>query len=188
MSFIFTPVFGLSEVITIEGPRFEDERGFFSESFRSNDFEAHGIPPFVQENHSYSTPFCFRGLHYQLNPYAQGKLVYCVSGAIWDFVVDIRQGSPTYGKWAKIKLWPNEGLRMVYVPPGFAHGFHSVGTENSHVIYKVTDYYSPDHERNIKWDDPKIGIVITGVEKIADKDANAPLLKDAENNFVYEDE
>ena len=184
MTFIFTPIPELPEVIIIEGQRFNDERGFFSESFRVSEFEQYGIPPFVQENHSRSRPEVFRGLHYQLEPKAQGKLVYCVSGFIDDFVVDIRKGSVTYGNYVKIDLGAKQN-KMVYVPPGFAHGFFAYGGADAHVVYKVTEYYSAEHERSIRWDDPDIGIDILAARlNISDKDANAPLLKDAENNFV----
>jgi dTDP-4-dehydrorhamnose 3,5-epimerase len=186
MSFIFTPSSKLPEVIVIKLQRFTDERGFFSESFRVDEFEKYGIPSFVQENRSRSIPPTFRGLHYQLNPMAQGKLVYCVSGLITDFIVDIRQGSPTYGEWDRVSLNEHNN-KMVYVPPGFAHGFFAYGKNDAHVLYKVTNYYSKEHERSIRWSDPDIGIVFTDADdlKISDKDANAPLLKDAENNFHY---
>lgn len=184
MSFIFTQSSVLPEVMIIEGKRFEDERGFFSETFRSNEFEKYDIPPFVQENHSRSSPLCFRGLHYQLNPCAQGKLVRCVSGSIYDFVVDIRLGSPTYGKVIKINL-TEQSNKMVYVPPGFAHGFFSYGLKDVHVLYKVTNYYSAEHDRGIRWNDPTFKITLGGQVNISEKDASAPLLKDAENNFDY---
>jgi len=191
MSFTFSPASELPEVVIIEGRRFKDERGFFSESFRADDFEAHGIPPFVQENHSRSSSPCIRGLHYQLNPKAQGKLVYCISGFIVDVAVDIRKGSPTYGKWVTIPLDVNN-MRAVYIPPGFAHGFFAHGLHDAHVVYKVTEYYSPEHDRCIRWNDPDINLVWGPSPmfalKISDKDANAPLLKDADNNFVYEGE
>jgi dTDP-4-dehydrorhamnose 3,5-epimerase len=187
MSFTFTPTH-IPEVIIIDGKRFKDERGFFSESFRVDEFEKNGIPPFVQENHSFSQPPCLRGLHYQLNPKAQGKLVYCVAGSIIDVAVDIRKGSPNYAKWVKVEL--NEGNgRMLYIPPGFAHGFLAGGIDGTDVIYKTTEYYSPEHDRCIRPNDPEIGIRwdYVGFEccKMSDKDKNAPLLKDADNNFVY---
>lgn len=186
MSFKFTPSSVLTEVIIIEGKRFEDERGFFSETFRNDEFEEYGIPPFVQENHSRSSPLCFRGMHYQLNPCAQGKLVRCVSGSIYDFVVDIRKDSPTYGKTIKINLTEHTN-KMVYVPPGFAHGFFSYGLKDVHVLYKVTSYYSPEHDRCICWSDPTFKITLGGHVNVSDKDANAPLLNDVENNFYYQE-
>lgn len=185
MSFIFRTDFKLNDVIIIEGQRFNDERGFFSESFRVKEFEQQGIPTFIQENHSRSLPTTLRGLHYQLQPYEQGKLVYCVAGCITDIIVDIRQGSPTYSKWTKVELNSNQ-MNMVYVPPGFAHGFFAHGKEKAHVLYKVTSYYSKESERSIRWDDPDIGIKLPDTKlNISEKDANAPLLKDAENNFYY---
>lgn len=188
MSFTFTSCQTLPEVLEITGRKFGDERGFFSESFRYSDFKKAGIPPLVQENHSYSKGGTFRGLHYQLNPKAQGKLVYCVSGLIEDFVVDIRKNSPTYGKYAKFVLHASEPahIRMVYVPPGFAHGFYVPGVNTAHVIYKVSEYWAPEHERAIRYDDPDIGLGLEDEHiRISDKDRDAPLLRDAENNFVY---
>lgn len=176
----------IPEVKIIEGRRFEDKRGYFCESFRVEDFESIGLPAFVQENHSFSHPYTIRGMHYQLNPKAQGKLVYCVSGIITDFAVDIRKGSPTYGEHVRVVLSGDSvATRMVYVPPGFAHGFQ-VGSTTAHVIYKVTDYYSPEHEASIRWNDPAIGIKWSEqTPLIAPKDAEAPLFGEAENNFVY---
>ena len=176
----------IPEVKIIEGQRFEDDRGYFCESFREEDFVGHGIPPLVQENHSFSQPYTIRGMHYQLNPKAQGKLVYCVKGFITDYAVDIRQGSPTYGKHVRVVLsGDSKTTRMVYVPPGFAHGFQ-VGSTTAHVIYKVTDYYSPEHEASIRWNDPEVGISWSPhTPVLAPKDANAPLLGEAKNNFVY---
>jgi len=184
MSFKFAPHYILPEVIIIEGQRFEDDRGFFSETFRNDEFEQYGIPSFVQDNHSFSSPGCFRGLHYQLAPHAQGKLVRCVNGSIWDYVVDIRKGSPTYGKTIKIDL-TDRFNKMVYIPPGFLHGFYTRGLKDAHVVYKVTNYYSSDHDRNVRWNDPALGIIFNKDASVSLKDLNAPLLKDAENNFNY---
>lgn len=178
----------MPEVLFITGKRFADGRGYFCESFRQSEFDEQGLPPFVQENHSFSKPNTLRGLHYQINPKAQGKLVYCVSGEIWDYVVDIRRDSPTYGKYAKFFLSGEDmtQLSMVYVPPGFAHGFYVTGMYPAHVVYKVTDYYSPQHEGSVRWNDPTINIYWENVNPIiTDKDMNAPLLEDAKNNFVY---
>jgi dTDP-4-dehydrorhamnose 3,5-epimerase len=168
------------EVKIITCRRFGDDRGYFCETFRKSGFDM--FPEFVQENHSHSKPGVFRGLHYQLNPKAQGKLVSCVSGCIEDFVVDIRINSKTYGKWQSFTLIAASETKMIYVPVGFAHGFYAV--EEADVIYRVTDYYSPQHERSIRYNDPDIGINYGFGEIIlSDKDATAPLLKDAENNF-----
>jgi len=122
MPFQFYPT-AIPGVIVVEARRFDDERGFFIETYRQAEFAAHGIPgPFVQDNHSYSVGPVLRGLHYQKNPHAQGKLVRAVWGRIWDVAVDIRRGSPTYAQWVGEELSAENG-RMLWVPPGFAHGF-----------------------------------------------------------------
>lgn len=184
MSFKFTPHPEMPDVIIVEGQRFEDQRGFYSECFRENEFKQAGIPHFIQESHSRSVSGVFRGLHYQLKPHGQGKLVYCVSGFIMDYVVDIRKGSPTYGKYIKILLGEDK-IKMAYIPLGFAHGFKAYGNFYADVVYKITNYYAPNYERAIRWNDPGIGIHISGKVSVSEKDAKAPLLKDAENNFVY---
>lgn len=189
MSFTFTSSQKLPEVLEITGNKFGDHRGFFSESFRYSEFKKAGIPPLVQENHSYSKAGTFRGLHYQLSPKAQGKLVYCVDGMIEDYVVDIRKGSPTYGKYERFVLHAADPkvIRMVWVPVGFAHGFYVPGVNSAHVIYKVSEYWSPKHERCIRYNDPDIGIELNkDLLRVSEKDIEGPLLKDAENNFVYE--
>lgn len=183
-NFGFTALKTMPEVILIDHRRFEDERGFFSEVWHSAFFSKAGIPPFLQENHSRSSPPCFRGFHYQLNPDAQGKLVYCASGAIYDFILDIRQGSPTYGKVAKIDLNSKIG-RMVYIPPGFAHGFLAYGKEEANLIYKVTEFYCPESDRSISYKDPKLRMILPANTKVSKKDEEAPFLDDAENNFYY---
>jgi dTDP-4-dehydrorhamnose 3,5-epimerase len=186
MSFTFVPSDLFPEVIKIFGQRFNDERGYFCESFKQKEFLDNGLPEFVQENHSFSKPSTIRGLHYQVNPKAQGKLVYCVSGDIFDFVVDIRKNSPTYKEWFQYHLSGDDQtqLRMLYIPPGFAHGFRVFGIYNAHVVYKVTEYYSPDHEKSIRWNDPDLKIMWgESHPRMSDRDRNAPLLKDAENNF-----
>jgi len=185
MSFIFTPSDLFPEVVKISGNKFQDERGFFCESFREKDLLDNNFPRFVQENHSFSKGGTIRGLHYQLNPRAQGKLVYCVSGQIWDYIVDIRKESSTYKKWTKYCLDSNSNqINILYIPIGFAHGFYVPLGSNAHIIYKVTEYYSPEHERTIRWNDPDINIKWQGnCIRISDRDKNAPLLRDAENNF-----
>lgn len=188
--FTFLPIPELPGPVIIEGNRFRDERGFFSESYRLNNFEEMGIPQFVQENHSRSIAPTIRGLHYQLNPMAQGKLIYCVHGEILDVMVDLRQNSPHYGKWASVLL-NSENCKMVYIPPGFAHGF-AVKNGIADLVYKVTEYYSKEHDRSIHWDDPFINIdwgfsesQMRSFINISDKDASAPLLIEADNNFYY---
>lgn len=186
MSFEFKPNKVLPDVLEIKQTKFRDERGMFSESFRTDVFLSAGLPPFVQENYSFSKPGTFRGLHYQLNPKAQGKLVYCAFGEIVDYVVDIRVGSPTYGKHAKIHLSKDININMVYVPPGFAHGFYVPGVHMAAVMYKVSEYYSSEHDRAINYKDPFINIGLVSAHlRVSDKDMAAPLLEHADNNFIY---
>ena len=140
MSFVVRPL-NISGPLIIEPKRFYDSRGFFEESFRAADLKEIGIPTFVQENHSLSVPPVIRGMHYQLNPKAQGKLIFCVVGGIIDVIVDIRHDSKTYGKWEKICLHENIA-KMLYIPPGFAHGFFAYNRHpKTHLIYKTTEYY-----------------------------------------------
>ena len=146
----------LSEVFMIEPKVFEDERGFFFESYQKEKFSEVGIPfDFVQDNHSKSQQGTLRGLHYQIQQ-PQGKLVRAVLGEIFDVAVDIRKNSPTFGKWAGDYL-SSTNRRMLWVPPGFAHGFYVTSPE-AEVLYKATDYYAPQWERTIVWNDPAIGI------------------------------
>ncbi|KAB2906692.1 MAG: dTDP-4-dehydrorhamnose 3,5-epimerase [Burkholderiaceae bacterium] len=148
----------IPDVMLIEPKVFGDSRGFFYESFNQQAFsEATGAQyPFVQDNHSRSTKGVLRGLHYQLPPKAQGKLVRVVRGAVFDVAVDIRKGSPTFGQWVGMEL-TEDNHRQLWVPPGLAHGF-LVLSESADFLYKTTDYYSPEHERSIRWDDPQLAI------------------------------
>lgn len=148
----------LPGVLILEPKVFGDDRGFFLESYNTKVFESlTGCQqPFVQDNHSRSSKNVLRGLHYQLPPKAQGKLVRAVAGEILDVAVDIRRSSPTFGKWEAIRL-SAENKRQLWVPPGFAHGF-LVLSETAEVIYKVTEYYAPDCDRGIRWDDPELNI------------------------------
>lgn len=171
---------GLLEII----PRkFGDDRGFFSETYKVKALLEAGIDlNFVQDNHSYSAAKgVVRGLHYQLPPLAQDKLVRVTRGAILDVAVDIRRSSSTFGKWVALEV-SAEKWNQILVPKGFAHGFITL-VENTEVIYKVTDYYSPEHDRSIRFDDPAIGInwpiPATGVQ-LSDKDEKAPLLANAD--------
>ncbi len=174
----------LPDLILVEHERFSDARGFFIESYREQNFGKAGIPPFVQDNHSRSARGILRGMHYQVEPGGVGKLVRCLRGSIYDVAVDIRKGSPTYGKWAGVEL-TQENNKMLYVPPGFAHGFYTL-SEEADVFYKMTGYYSPPHDRGISWNDPDVGIKWpSSSPELSKKDANAPRLKDADNNFVY---
>lgn len=149
----------ISDVLILEPKVFGDARGFFFESYNQRDFEAatglRGVT-FVQDNHSRSRRGVLRGLHYQLPPKAQGKLVRVVRGAVFDVAVDIRQGSPTFGRWVGVEL-SESNHRQLWIPPGFAHGF-LVLSDEADFLYKTTDYYSPAHERCIRWDDPTLAI------------------------------
>ncbi|HDD8775847.1 TPA: dTDP-4-dehydrorhamnose 3,5-epimerase [Escherichia coli] len=148
----------IPDVLIFEPKVFGDERGFFMESFNQKVFEeAVGRKvEFVQDNHSKSSKGVLRGLHYQLEPYAQGKLVRCVVGEVFDVAVDIRKSSPTFGKWVGVSL-SAENKRQLWIPEGFAHGF-LVLSETAEFLYKTTNYYHPISERGVKWDDPCIDI------------------------------
>ena len=148
----------IPDVILVTPKRFGDERGYFSETFRENDYAAAGITgPFVQDNHAYSAQAgVLRGLHYQRPPSAQAKLVRCTRGAIFDVAVDIRQGSKTFGKYVSAELSAENGAQL-YIPVGFAHGYLTL-TEQCDVLYKVSDYYSPEDEGGLAWDDPMLAI------------------------------
>jgi dTDP-4-dehydrorhamnose 3,5-epimerase len=173
------------EKLRLEGcvlvkPRvFPDDRGFAMESFKRSDFVKAGIPgDFVQDNHSRSAKGVLRGLHFQRGAAAQGKLVRCVRGAILDVGVDIRRDSPTFGKWLAVEL-SEANARVVYFPPGFAHGFLAL-SDGTEVLYKCTAEYSPADEGGIRWDDPALGID-WGIKNpvLSAKDAALPALKDA---------
>jgi dTDP-4-dehydrorhamnose 3,5-epimerase len=158
----------LPEVLEITPRRFGDDRGFFSETYNLERFKEAGIDlVFVQDNHSYSAAKgILRGLHYQLEPRAQDKLVRVVKGAILDVAVDIRRSSPTFGKWVALEITAEKG-NQILVPKGFAHGFLTI-EPHTEVIYKVTDVYSPSHDRSIRFDDPSIGIDWPGsLEKLS---------------------
>ncbi|RQO82516.1 dTDP-4-dehydrorhamnose 3,5-epimerase [Acidovorax sp. FJL06] len=154
----------IPDVVLIEPKVFGDSRGFFYESFNQQAFnEATGTNhSFVQDNHSRSSQGVLRGLHYQLPPRAQGKLVRVVRGAVFDVAVDIRKDSPTFGQWVGALL-TEDNHRQLWVPPGLAHGF-LVLSESADFLYKTTDYYSPEHERCIRWDDPQLAIAWPSVE------------------------
>lgn len=177
----------IPEVILVKPKVFGDERGFFMESYRKSLFQANGITPeFIQDNHSKSTKGVLRGLHYQLDPKAQGKLVRCVSGAVFDVAVDIRHGSPTFGRWVGYEL-SAENKCMLWIPAGFAHGFVTL-EDNTEFLYKTTGEYAPECDRGIKYDDHAIGIKWPQLDGLllSDKDQKQPSLCDAEINFVYE--
>ena len=169
----------LPEVVIVEPKVFGDERGFFMESYNQRLFEqAVGQPVnFVQDNHSRSARGVLRGLHFQRAPHAQGKLVRVASGAVFDVAVDIRPGSESFGRWAGVLL-SAENHRQMWIPPGLAHGF-LVLSDSADFLYKTTDYYAPQAEGSLRWDDPAIGIEWpdAGVPPIlSSKDAAAPFL------------
>ena len=180
----------LSGVWEITPKRFGDHRGFFSESYSAKLFKAQGIDiVFVQDNHSLSAAVgTVRGLHFQSSPHAQDKLVRCGKGRIFDVAVDIRQGSPTYGQWYGTELSFENG-RQLLVPKGFLHGFMTLEPD-SEIVYKCSDFYAPECDGGVRWNDPDIGIVWpeTGAEPVlSQKDDVAPLLKDFVSPFTYEE-
>ena len=153
MQIIATPI---PDVLVLEPRVFGDERGFFFESWNQREFARLGLPAqFVQDNHSKSARGILRGLHYQTQQ-VQGKLVRVVAGEVFDVAVDMRRGSPTLGRWAGALL-SAENRRMMWIPPGFAHGFY-VTADSAEFVYKCTDFYAPEHEVALRWDDPAIGI------------------------------
>lgn len=175
----------LPGVVIVEPTVFGDERGWFYESFSEPKFHAGlrelGLPlprPFVQDNHSRSAAGVLRGLHYQVPPHPQGKLVRVVRGRVWDVAVDIREGSPSFGRWVGVEL-SEDNRRQLWIPEGFAHGFLSL-EDDSEFLYKTTDVYARECERAVRWDDPELGIawpLPAGVSPaLAPKDASAPLL------------
>jgi dTDP-4-dehydrorhamnose 3,5-epimerase len=171
----------IPEVLLLEPKVFGDARGFFLESFNRKAFgQATGLDAdFVQDNHSRSAGGVLRGLHYQLRQ-AQGKLVRVVRGAVFDVAVDVRRSSPTFGRWVG-EVLSEENHRQLWIPPGFAHGF-VVLTESADFLYKATDYYAPEHERCIAWDDPDVGIDwgLPQPPTLSAKDALGLRLRDAE--------
>lgn len=170
--------------------RFGDHRGWFSEVHSERTFAELGITcRFVQDNHSLSVPkFTLRGLHFQMPPHGQDKLVRCVRGAIYDVAVDIRKGSPTYGQWVGAELTAENGHQL-FIPIGFAHGFVTL-EDNCEVSYKCSDTYAPESDGGIRWDDPTVGIrwpIPTGTTpELSAKDAVQPLLADFDGPFPYD--
>jgi len=164
---------------------FEDSRGCFFETYRQSDFEALGIKNiFVQSNHAISRRGVLRGLHYQVPPSPQGKLLRVVSGEIFDVAVDIRKGSPTYGNWASVIL-SGENRSIFWIPPGFAHGYLAL-TDHAEVLYSTTCEYDPRAERGIRWDDPSLAIAWPPLNpQVNDRDRELPLLGEADNTFTY---
>lgn len=175
----------IPEVILIEATAFEDPRGCFVETYKRSEFLNAGIRDvFVQDNYSSSAQGVLRGLHYQKIPKAQGKLVAVITGEIFDVAVDIRRGSPTFGRWASATL-SAKARRMLYVPAGFAHGF-CVLSDRADVVYKATAEYAPDLDRGILWNDPELQIAWpVQTPNLSSRDARLPPFRDADNNFVY---
>lgn len=174
------------DAFILEPNIFGDHRGFFMESYNAKMFEEFGLSyAFIQDNHSLSVEAgTLRGLHYQLDPYAQTKLVRVVRGAIYDVIVDIRKDSPTYGQWQGYII-TEENKRQLLVPRGFAHGFCTL-VKKTEVLYKVDNFYSAQHDRGIQWNDPQLNIDWPVKEPIlSEKDSMHPNLKDAENTLGF---
>ena len=175
----------IDDLVLINPKRFQDERGFFAETYNQIRYRGLSIPQvFVQDNHSLSHAIgTLRGLHFQAPPAAQGKLVRCGRGAIFDVAVDIRSGSPTYGQWQGYELTAKNGHQL-YVPVGFAHGFVTLEPD-SEIVYKCTDYYAPETDGAVRWDSCGIDWPLSVGPILSDKDAIAPALADFDSPFVY---
>jgi dTDP-4-dehydrorhamnose 3,5-epimerase len=173
----------LEGIKIIEPKVFKDSRGFFIESYSAKKLADHGINmEFVQDNHSYSVKNVLRGLHYQVNPSAQDKIVRVTAGEVYDVVVDIRRNSPTFGQWESFIL-SAENMKQVFIPKGFAHGFCAM-SDNVDFLYKCSDYYSPQDERGIIWNDPDLGIEWPVKEPfLSPKDTEYPQLKNTNDDF-----
>jgi len=182
MAFRFTPT-AIADVIVIDPQVVPDQRGFFMETYKRSEFAAAGITEvFVQCNHSKSAKGILRGLHYQKQPKAQGKLIRTLRGEIYDVAIDMRKGLPTFGKWVAVAL-SAESKRMLYVPAGFAHGF-CVTSKDAEIQYMTTEEYSPDLESGVIWNDPDLGIDWPVAEPmLSPRDRAWPRLRDADNNF-----
>ena len=181
-----TPIAGL---LVLTPRRFGDDRGWFGESWNRRALERAGVdlPDFVQDNHSLSVrPDTLRGLHYQRPPHAQGKLVRCGRGRLYDVAVDARRGSPTWGRWFGIELSAQNG-RQLWIPAGFLHGFATREAETE-ICYKCTDFYAPDCDGAVRWDSAALAIDwgLTGPAQLSDKDAAAPDFADFDSPFAWE--
>lgn len=178
----------ISDVLLIVPKRFVDDRGFFSECYNFKDYQAHGIDQeFIQDNHSLSRQEgTVRGLHFQAPPRAQAKLVRCGRGSIFDVAVDIRKGSPTYGRWVGCELSAANGAQL-FIPVGFAHGFVTIESD-SEIVYKCSSYYAPEFEGVLLWNDPAVGVEwpLLGEAILSSKDVGARLLGDLDSPFVWE--
>lgn len=177
----------LEGVAVIEPKVYGDHRGWFMETYSEASLAQYGINlQFIQDNHSFSAvKGTLRGMHYQLHPKSQAKIVRCSKGAIYDVAVDIRKGSPTYGQWVGIEL-SADNKKQLLIPRGYAHGFITL-TEDVEVQYKADQFYAPDYDRGFLWSDPDVAIKWPSAAEpvLSAKDEKAPLLKDAENNFRY---
>lgn len=184
MPFRFTPT-DIPDVMVIEPEVFSDARGFFAETYKRSVFAAHGVSEtFVQCNRSKSAKGILRGLHYQKHPRAQSKLVWAVSGEIYDVIVDLRQGGPTYGKWLAVTL-SAANKKILYVPMGFAHGYY-VNSEEAEIVYMATQEYTPGLEAGVNWNDTELAIDWPIREpQTSDRDKSWPSFRDADNNFRY---
>lgn len=165
----------IPEILIIIGRRFHDERGFFTENYKESEFLDLSIPKFVQDNLSESSKGVIRGLHWQIAPFGQGKLISCVSGSILDVAVDIRKESPTFGKHVMVNLRADE-QKSLWVPEGFAHGFQAL-EDATRVHYKVTNYWNKEAERSLLWNDPNLNIPWDKIAfKVSEKDSIAPTI------------
>lgn len=165
--------FNIEGLVLVKSDVYKDGRGYFIETYKQSAFEALGLPKFVQDNFSFSKKWVLRGLHYQVAPKAQGKLIRCLEGRIWDVGVDIRENSKTYGKWHGVELSEGDG-QAFFVPEGFAHGF-VVLSDTARVLYKTTAEYSPELEQGIVWNDPTLKVNWPVQDPVvADRDANFP--------------
>jgi dTDP-4-dehydrorhamnose 3,5-epimerase len=177
-------------VIVLDPPRFGDDRGWFMETWNASTWAERGVrADFVQDNQSFSRArHTLRGLHFQVPPRAQAKLVRCVRGRLLDVAVDVRAGSPTFGEWVGAVLDEHNG-RQLFIPAGFAHGFVSL-SENCEIAYKVTDFYAPECDGGIRWDDPDVNVdwgLPSGTEPVlSDKDRSLPLLREWRSPFQYD--
>ena len=182
MPFTFKPA-PLDGLVIVEPRVFDDERGFFYESYKASEFRSNGIDAsFVQDNHSFSSKGVVRGLHFQIRPKAQGKLVRVVAGRVWDVAVDLRPESSTFGQAFGVEL-SGDNRRMFYVPPGFAHGYVTL-EQSTHFLYKCTAEYSPAHERGVRYDDADLGIDWQVEDPVvSERDAVLPTLGEIRENL-----
>jgi dTDP-4-dehydrorhamnose 3,5-epimerase len=185
MPFTFTPL-AIPEVVLVQPSSMGDDRGIFRETFKASAFAEAGLPDrFLQDNLSTSKKGVLRGLHFQRDPHAQGKLVSVASGAVFDVAADIRVGSPTYGQWVSAELTAENGS-LLWIPAGFAHGFCVLGDEPATLAYKVTAEYSHPHDGGLVWDDPEIGVAWPISDPIlSEKDQKLPPLANCDHGFTF---